>query len=117
MKNGLVLIFNKKELHGNYMYNLIEVNTQQDDTQNKITYQLNISPKTQIINVQEQDSNISEKIAGELIKEKTKGIYLYCFNSQLCTFCPSMNKINVIVDTKQLENKLTELLYGQFIFL
>ena len=116
MKNGLVLIFNRKELNGNYVYNLIEVNTQQDDTHNQLTYSINISPKEFTINVHEQDSNISDAIAGELIKTKTKGIYLYCFNSQLCTFCPSMNKINVVVDSKQLEGKLTELLYGQFIF-
>ena len=117
MKNGLVLIFNRKETLGNYIYNLVEVHTQQDDIHNQLTYSLNVSPKEFTININEQEFNISEQIAGELIKTKTKGIYLYCFNSQLCTFCPSMNRINVVIDSKQLEGKLTELLYGQFIFL
>ena len=51
MKNGLVLIFNRKELNGNYLYNLVEVHTQQDDIHNQLTYSLNISPKEFIINI------------------------------------------------------------------
>jgi hypothetical protein len=117
MKNGLVLIFNRKEPNYNYVYNLIEVNTQQTDIHNNLTHVLNISPKEFTINVNEQDFNVSEKIAAELIEQKNKGIYLYCFNSQLCTFCPIMNKINVMVNSSQLETRLTELLYAQFIFL
>ncbi len=117
MKNGLVLIFNRKEPNYNYVYNLIEVNTSQSDIHNQLTYNLNISSKEFIINVNEQEFNTSDVIVAELISQKNKGIYLYCFNSQLCTFCPSMNKINPIVNSSQLETKLTELLYAQFIFL
>ncbi len=117
MKNGLVLIFNRKEPNYNYVYNLIEVNTSLSDIHNQLTHMLNISSKEFIINVNEQDFNTSDAIAAELIEQKNKGIYLYCFNSRLCTFCPSMNKINPLVNSSQLETKLTELLYAQFIFL
>jgi len=116
MKNGLVLIFNRKETDHKYIFNLIEVSSKQDDSSNQATHQLDISPMEFPIDIQEQDF-ANEEIIGKLIKEKAPGIYLYCCNLQLCAFCPGMNKINSIEDSKQLESNLTQLIYDQFIFI